>query len=319
MSTEKVPSLSDIKRAYVSIHKYTINTPILTSHSIDEMTGAQLFFKCENFQKVGSVKIRGALNAIFSLTPEERKNGFATHSSGNHAQAVAQASKIAGVPAYIVLPKDTTEVKRNAVIGYGAEVVECEPNAESRQQQCDNLIAKTKAVFIPPYDDYKIIVGQATATKELIEDTPDLDVIMTPVGGGDLSAGSALAVKYLTPKTEVILAEPALSDDTYQSFKAGKLIRPEPKGYTMAEGLRTPIGVKNFEIIKSIVKDVMTAEEDEIINAMRIIMERMKIVIESGCALPLAVILKNKDYFQGKKIGIVLSGGNVDLGSLPFS
>ncbi len=319
MASEKIPSLSDIKRAFVNIHKHTIATPILTAHSIDEMTGAELFFKCENFQKIGSVKMRGALNAIFSLTPEERKNGFATHSSGNHAQAVAKASKMAGVPAFIVLPKDTAEVKKNAVIEYGAEVIFCEPNAEDRQRVCDEIIKKTNAVFIPPYDDYKIIIGQATATKELIEDTPDLDIIMTPVGGGDLSAGSALVIKYLTPNTELILAEPALADDTYQSLQKGELITPEPKGYTIAEGLRTPVGVRNFNIIKDVVKKVITVEEEEIVHAMRIIMERMKILIEPGCALPLAAILKNKEYFAGKKVGLVISGGNVDLGNLPFN
>lgn len=315
---EKIPSLSDIKRAYVRIMPHLLNTPVMTSHSIDDLTEAEIYFKCENFQKVGSVKTRGALNAILSYTHEERKNGFATHSSGNHAQAVATSARLVGTKAYIVLPENSAEVKKNAVEGYGAEVIYCEPSEQARQEACDKIIKETGAIFIPPYDDYKIIAGQATATKELIEETPDLDYIIIPVGGGDLSAGSALAVKYLCPNTKVILAEPAKADDAYRSFKAKKLIHLEEDVETIADSLKISLGVRNFEIIKDNVHDILPVKEATIVSSMRMIWERMKIVVEPSCAVPLAAIFENKSYFKGKKIGIVLTGGNVDLESLPF-
>ena len=314
---ESIPSLSDIKRAHQRIRKYIIHTPIITSNSINEMTGAEVFFKCENFQKVGAFKMRGAINAILSYRPEERANGFATHSSGNHAQAVALASKIAGTKAYIVMPKNAPVVKKNAVKEYGAEIILCEPNEKSRQETCDKVIAETGAIFIPPFNDYRVITGQATAAKELLEDTPDLDVVMTPVGGGGLSAGTALMVKYLMPHTDVILAEPEKADDAYRSFKSGKL-QTVKNPNTIADGLKVSLGDKNFDIIKEYVKDILLVSEDEIINAMRIIWERMKIIIEPSCAVPLAALIKNKEQFQGKRVGIIITGGNVDLGNLPF-
>ncbi len=315
--SESIPSLSDIKRAHQRISKYIIHTPILTSHSINEMTGAEIYFKCENFQKIGAFKMRGAANAIFSLRPEERENGFATHSSGNHAQAVALAAKLADSKAYIVMPKNAPDVKKNAVKEYGAEIIYCEPNEKSRQETCDRIVKETGAIFIPPFDDYKIIEGQATAAKELIEDTPDLNVIMTPVGGGGLSAGTALVVKYIIPTTEVILAEPKNADDAHKSFKSGKL-KTVKNPDTIADGLKVSLGKRNFDIIKDNVSDILLVEEDEIANAMRIIWERMKIIIEPSCAVPLAAVIKNKKRFAGKKIGIIITGGNVDLTSLPF-
>lgn len=315
---EKTPSLSDIKRAFVRIQPHLFNTPVLTSHSIDKLTEAEIYFKCENFQKVGSVKTRGALNAVLSYTPEERKNGFATHSSGNHAQAVATAARLVGTKAYIVLPENSAEVKKNAVEGYGAEVIYCKPGEKARQEACDKIIKETGAIFIPPYDDYRIIAGQATATKELIEETPDLDYIIIPVGGGDLSAGSALAVKYLCPNTKVILAEPANADDAYRSFKAKKHIPLDKEANTIADSLKISLGVRNFDIIINNVHDIMTVKEATIVSSMRMIWERMKIIIEPSCAVPLAAIFENKGYFKGKKIGVVLTAGNVDLESLPF-
>ena len=315
--TDHIPSLSDIKRAHQRISKYIIHTPILTSQSVNDMTGAEIFFKCENFQKVGAFKMRGAANAIFSLRPEERVNGFATHSSGNHAQAVALAAKLAGCKAYIVMPKNAPVVKKNAVKEYGAEIIYCEPNEQSRQETCDRVVADTGAIFIPPFDDYAIIAGQATAAKELVEDTPDLDVIMTPVGGGGLSAGTALVAKYIVPTTQVILAEPKNADDAHRSFKTGKLQTVHDPD-TIADGLKVSLGERNFDIIKKYVSDILTVEEDEIINAMQIIWERMKIIIEPSCAVPLAAVIKNKERFAGKKIGIIITGGNVDLTELPF-
>jgi len=315
--SEAFPSLSDIKRAHSRIGKYIIHTPIITSNSINEMTGAEIFFKCENFQKIGAFKMRGAINAILSYRPEERENGFATHSSGNHAQAVALASKIAGTKAYIVMPKNAPAVKKNAVKEYGAEIIFCEPNEKSRQETCDKVVSDTGAIFIPPFNDYKVITGQATAAKELIEDTPDLDIIMTPVGGGGLSAGTALIANYIMPNTKVILAEPKNADDAYRSFKSGTL-KTVKNPDTIADGLKVSLGDKNFEIIKKYVSDILLVSEDEIINAMRIIWERMKIIIEPSCAVPLAAVIKNKDKFKGKRVGIIITGGNVDLGNLPF-
>ncbi len=313
----KKPTLSDIRQAHQRIGQYIINTPILTSHSIDDKTGATIFFKCENFQKVGAFKMRGATNAIFSHRPEERDTGFATHSSGNHAQAVALAANLAGSKAYVVMPKNAPKVKINAVKGYGAEIVFCEPNEKAREDTCNEVIEKTGAKFVHPFDDPAIIAGQATAAKELIEEVHDMDIIMTPVGGGGLAAGTALSVQYLTPTTDVILAEPEEVNDAYQSFKTGKLV-PATNKPTIADGLKTSLGELNFEIIQSHVKDILTVSEKEIIDAMRLVWERMKIIIEPSCAVPLAAVLKNKPLFAGKKIGIILTGGNVDLGNLPF-
>lgn len=314
---ETIPSLSDIKRAHQRIQQYILRTPVLTSNSIDEMVGAKVFFKCENFQKVGSFKMRGASNMIFGFRPEERIHGFATHSSGNHAQAVALASKLGGSKAYVVMPKDSTRVKIDAVKEYGAEIIFCEPNEKSRQETCDKVIKETGAIFIHPFDDYRIIAGQATAAKEFIEEVDDLDVIMTPVGGGGLSAGTTLAAKYLDPMMEVILGEPENVDDTYRSLEEGKILPVNGKP-TIADGLKTTVGEKNFEIIKSHVKQVITVSEKEIISAMRMVWERMKIIVEPSSVVPLAAVLKNKKMFNNKRIGIIFTGGNVDLFNLPF-
>ncbi|MEM8894480.1 MAG: pyridoxal-phosphate dependent enzyme [Bacteroidota bacterium] len=317
MSAEKIPSMSDIKRAHQRISPYILNTPVMTSHSVDDITGAEIFFKCENFQKIGAFKMRGATNVIMSQRPEDRTNGFATHSSGNHAQAVALASKLAGSKAYIVMPKNAPEVKKKAVAGYGAEIIFCEPNEKAREETCDKVVAETGATFVHPFDNYGIIAGQATAAKEFIEDQPNLDVMMTPVGGGGLGAGSALAVNYLSPSTDMILAEPENANDAWESFNKGELI-PVKNPDTIADGLKTSVGVRNFEIIKQHVKEIYTVTEEEIVDAMRMIWERMKIIIEPSCAVPVAAVLKHKSVFAGKKVGIIITGGNVDLGNLPF-
>ncbi|MEM9325551.1 MAG: pyridoxal-phosphate dependent enzyme [Bacteroidota bacterium] len=311
------PTLSDIKRAHQRIERYIIRTPILTSHSINDLTGCEIAFKCENFQKIGAFKMRGAANAVFSYRPEDRANGFATHSSGNHAQAIALASQMANVPAYVVMPSNAPEVKKRAVAGYGAKIIFCEPTVEARESTCNQVISETGATFIHPFDDERIIAGQATATKELIEDEHDLDIVMTPVGGGGLAAGAALSVKYLTPTTQVILGEPEEVNDAHTSFKTGKLA-PATNKPTIADGLKTPLGKLNFAIIQELVSDILLVSEEEIVAAMRLIWERMKIIIEPSCAVPLAAILRNKELFTGKKVGIILTGGNVDLGNLPF-
>ncbi|WP_436514594.1 threonine ammonia-lyase [Ekhidna sp. To15] len=313
----KTPSFSDIKRAHQRISNYIFQTPVMTSKNIDEIAGCHIFFKCENFQKVGAFKMRGASNAIFSYRPEDRVNGFACHSSGNHGQAVALAAKLAGSKAYIVMPKNSSQVKINAVKGYDAEVILCEPNDASRTQTCEDVVKKTGAILIHPFDDYNIIAGQATAAKELIEEVDDLDAIISPVGGGGLAAGTSLIAHHLDPNMEVFLGEPEEVDDAFQSLKAGKII-PNKSANTIADGLKTTIGKKNFEILKEHVKEVFTVSEEEIIDAMKLIWERMKIVIEPSCAVPFAAILKNKSAFEGKRVGVILTGGNVDLTKLPF-
>ncbi|RED94065.1 threonine ammonia-lyase [Marinoscillum furvescens] len=314
---DTIPSLTNIKRAHQRISKITLDTPVLTSQTINEMAGCEVYFKCENFQKVGSFKMRGAANMILGFRSEERTNGFATHSSGNHAQAVALAAKLAGSKAYVVMPKNSAQVKINATKDYGADVILCEPNEQSRISTCDQVIAETGAIFVHPFDDYRIIAGQATAAKELMEDVPGLHTIMTPVGGGGLAAGTALAAQYIDPNVEVVLGEPKKADDTFKSLQANKII-PVKNPDTIADGLRTSIGARNFEIIQKYVKEVVTVSEKEIIDAMRTIWERMKIIIEPSCAVPFAALLKEKEKYTGKKVGIILTGGNVDLSNLPF-
>ena len=317
MIMTSIPSSNDIQLAHARILPHIHNTPVLTSQFINDLSGAHLFFKCENFQKTGSFKMRGASNAIFSLKPEERLNGFATHSSGNHAQAVAYACKTAGVSAYIVMPQNAPKVKIDAVKNYGGEIVFCEPNETARQTACTKIIQETNALFIPPFDDLAIITGQATCAKELIESHEGLDYLLTPVGGGGLAAGTALSVKYFSPKTKVILGEPEIVNDTYLSLKAGKII-PVSQTHTMADGLKTTVGKLNFEIIQNHVKEVITVSEEEISRAMRLIWERMKIIVEPSCAVPFAALLGHKSLFKNKRVGIILTGGNVDLGNLPF-
>lgn len=293
-------------------------TPVLTCSSLNEIAGAELYFKCENFQKVGAFKARGGMNAVLSLTAEERANGVATHSSGNHAQAVALAARENNIPSYIVMPSNSAEVKKAAVRGYGAELIECEPTLQAREDTLQQVIEQTGATMIHPYNDYRIIEGQGTACKELLEDieTP-LDFILTPVGGGGLLSGTSLSAHYLSPKTKVIGCEPQGADDAYQSFKGGKLI-PQTNPNTIADGLRTSLGEKPFEIIQQHVEDILLADDKEIIAAMQLLWERMKIVVESSSAVPLAALIKHKDKFRGKKVGIIISGGNVDLKKLPF-
>ena len=312
-----IPTANDIQLAHERILPYIHNTPVLTSEFINDLTGAQLFFKCENFQKTGSFKMRGASNAIFSVNSKKRLNGFATHSSGNHAQAVAYACKTAGVGAYIVMTKNAPKVKVDAVKNYGGQILFCEPNERARQEACAKIIQETNALFIPPFDDINIITGQATCAKELIDVHVGLDYLLTPVGGGGLASGTVLSVKHFSPKTEVILGEPENVNDTYLSLKAGKII-PVTETNTIADGIKTTVGKLNFEIIQKYVKKVIPVSEEEISCAMRMIWERMKIIIEPSCAVPFAALLSQKASFKDKKVGIILTGGNVDMGNLPF-
>jgi len=300
-----------IEQAHERIKPYIHHTPVLTSQSIDDEVGCEVFFKCENFQKVGAFKARGAMNAALSLTPEQLSKGLATHSSGNHAQALARAAKILGVKSYIVMPRTAPDIKKRGVKGYGGEIFECEPTLQAREATLAEVIKKTGATEIHPFNNYEVIAGQATAAKELFEKVKDLDVIMAPVGGGGLLSGTALAAKYFSPKTKVIAGEPAGSDDAYRSMQSGKI--EQAQSQTIADGLLTTLGDKTFPIIRELVSEVITVSDEQIIAAMRMVWERMKIIIEPSCAVPLAALLKEKKRFKGKRVGIILSGGNVDL------
>lgn len=301
-----------IEQAHERIKPYIHRTPVMTSTGLNEIAGCLLFFKCENFQKIGAFKARGAMNAVLSLTPEQRAKGIATHSSGNHAQAVARAAKITGVPAYIVMPKTAPQIKKHGVRGYGGQIFECEPTVESRESRLAQVIQKTGATEVHPFNNYNVIAGQATAAKELIEDvTEKLDVILAPVGGGGLLSGTLLAVKYFSPGTLVIAGEPSGSDDAYRSLQSGKIETAQAN--TIADGLLTSLGDKTFPIIRDHVTEIITVTDAEIVAAMRLIWERLKIIVEPSCSVPFAAVLKAKEKFAGKKVGIILSGGNVDL------
>lgn len=312
-----VPDLQTIREAHRRIQPFIHRTPVLTSGSLDGMAGAPVFFKCENFQKIGAFKIRGGLNAVLSLPPAERRNGVATHSSGNHAQAIAFAARQVGIRAYIVMPRTAPEIKKRAVAGYGAEIILCEPTLQSREDTLKEVVQRTGAVFVHPFDDYRVIAGQATCAVELLEEVPDLEVVMTPVGGGGLLSGTALAVHYLAPRTKVIAGEPAGADDAFRSVRAGTL-QTNATTHTIADGLLTSLGDKTFPLIRQYVEDIIVVTDEQIVAAMRLIWERMKIIIEPSCAVPFAALLKEKERFAGKRTGIILSGGNVDLGKLPF-
>ncbi|MCB9264405.1 MAG: pyridoxal-phosphate dependent enzyme [Lewinellaceae bacterium] len=312
-----IPTAEDIRATHEAIRAMTHHTPVLTCESINKITGAWLFFKCENFQKVGAFKMRGAASAALRLSDKEKERGLATHSSGNHAQAVALSAKLLGIPAYIVMPDTSPAIKKAATQGYGAEVILCENTLAARERTLEKVVARTGATFIHPYNDYNVIAGQATAAKELLEDTKTLDCIIAPVGGGGLMSGTALSARYCSPGTLAYGAEPKAVDDAYRSFKSGTL-QENSTIDTIADGLRTNLGEKTFDIIQRELEDIFTVSEEAIIAAMRLVWERMKIVIEPSCAVPLAAVLANRPVFEGKKVGVILTGGNVDLGKLPF-
>ncbi len=310
-------TFSEIQAAHDRIRPYIHRTPVLTCQTLNDISGANLFFKCENFQKIGAFKARGGVNAVLSLSKSELENGVVTHSSGNHAQAIAYAAALVGTKAYIVMPRTAPSVKKAAVLGYGAEVIECEPTLEARESTVNQVIEKTGAAMIHPFDNYAVIAGQATCAKELIEDYGSFDVIMAPVGGGGLLSGTALSTNFLCPTAQVIAGEPEGAADAVLSFKSGK-IEKAPFINTIADGLLTNLGEKTLPIIRQYVTDILLVNDTEIIAAMKLIWERMKIIIEPSCAVPFAALLRNKERFEGKKIGIILTGGNVDLTKLPF-
>jgi threonine dehydratase len=301
-----------VELAAKTIEPYIHRTPVLTSKSINELTGIDFYFKCENFQKIGAFKIRGGMNASLSLSPAQLKNGIATHSSGNHAQALAYAAKTLGIKAYIVMPKSSPQVKVDAVRGYGAEVIICESNQAAREAALNKVVAETGAEFIHPYDDYRVITGQATCVKELIEEVPTLDVVITPVGGGGLLSGTCLGAQFFKPGLKVYGGEPEGAADAVLSLQSGK-VEKAPFINTIADGLLTTLSEQTLGIIKEHVTDILLVSEEEIIAALRLIYERMKIIVEPSCVVPFAAAMRNAHLFKGKKVGIILTGGNVDL------
>ncbi len=314
----EIPTFSDIQEAHAKIKDRIHRTPVLTNRQVDERTGSKVFFKCENFQRVGAFKFRGACHAVFSLTEETAQKGVATHSSGNHAQAIALAARMRNIPANIVMPENSPEVKKRAVAGYGADITYCEPTQQARESTLEKVVKKTGATFIHPYNENRIIAGQGTSALELLEDYPDLDVILVPVGGGGLASGTAIAASGMRPEVKVIGCEPEIADDAYLSLKKGKL-QPSKNTQTVADGLRTGLGELTFACLQQHLHSIVTVSEEEIVSAMRYIWERMNIIIEASCAVPVAALFNDKiDNAEGKKIGIIITGGNVDLDNLPW-
>ena len=312
-----VPTYTEVVQAHTRVLQYAHRTPILASESINRITGGKIFFKCENFQKVGAFKFRGAINAVMSLGDITAGGGVATHSSGNHAAALALAAQKRGVDAYVVMPENAPDIKKKAVAGYGATIFFCKPTLEAREASLAEVISETGATEIHPYDNSHVIAGQGTAAKELLEDEDNLDFVLAPVGGGGLLSGSALSVSHLSPVTKLIGCEPQGADDAYRSFQKGEIV-PSINPQTIADGLLTSLGKRNFAIIKEKVHQIVTVSEDSIISAMRLIWERMKIVIEPSSAVPLGAILEGKIDTQNQRVGIIISGGNLDLEKLPF-
>lgn len=313
-----IPLKAEITAAHIRIKPHINRTPVLTSQTFNSLFSSSLFFKCENFQKAGAFKSRGAVNLVFSLNDQDSKKGVCTHSSGNHAQALARAAQLRKIPSYIVMPSNAPKVKVNAVKEYGGQIKFCEPNLAARESTLLKVREETGAFEVHPYNNYSIIAAQATATVELLEDVNEqLDILLCPVGGGGLLSGTALANYYFSKGTKVIACEPMGADDAYRSFIKGEII-PSVEPKTIADGLLTSLGNRNFPIIQKYVHDIVTVSEDSIIKAMRLVYERMKIIIEPSSAVPLAAILENKVDVKNKKIGIILSGGNVDLNDLPF-
>lgn len=307
-----LPNFNDVIDAAGRIMGFAHKTPVLQSETLSKLTNANIFFKCENFQKIGAFKYRGATNAIRSLSPEKLVNGVATHSSGNHAQALALAAKNAGCKAFIVMPENSSQVKVEAVKGYSAEVIFCEPNLQSRETTLEKVVKGTGAEFIHPYDNFYIIAGQATAAKELIEEVGHLDSIIAPVGGGGLLSGTLISAKSMLPKIKVYAAEPEGADDAFRSLTKGRII-PSVNPVTIGDGLLTSLGQMNFEIIKNSIDEIIRVSDDLALKAMKLIWERMKIIIEPSSAFAFAAMLVKPKYFQNQKVGIILSGGNIDL------
>ncbi len=312
-----IPKFEDVEAAMRLIRPHVHRTPVLTSKQLDAISGARLFFKCENFQKVGAFKFRGATNAVLNLTEAQRAAGVVTHSSGNHAAALAHAAVMRGVKAYIVMPSSAPEVKKRAVAGYGAEITFCEPTLAAREAAAAAVIERTGATMIHPYDNFYIIAGQGTAAMELLEEVPGPDAVLAPVGGGGLLSGSAITTRHMAPAAKIYGAEPLLADDAARSLRTGT-IQPALPPRTIADGLLTSLCERTFSVIRNNADDILTVTEEQITEAMALMWTRMKIVVEPSSAVPLAAVLANRELFSGKKVGIIVSGGNADLQKLPF-
>ena len=312
-----VPTFDDVVEAHDRIRPFIHRTPVLTSSFLDAMTGAELFFKCENFQKAGAFKVRGATNAVFGLSEERAPRGVATHSSGNHALSLSYAAGRRGIPCTVVMPWSAPEAKKDAVRGYGGRIVECEPSTSSREATFAEVQEETGADFVHPYNDPRVIAGQATCSREMLEQVEGLDAIVAPIGGGGMVSGTCLTCASIAPGIEIFGAEPKEADDAARSLEAGHIIADDAP-VTVADGLKVPLKDLTWHFVSRHVTGIPTATEEEIVHAMRLTWRHMKIVIEPSCAVPLAVILKNRERFAGRRVGVVITGGNVDLDKLPW-
>ena len=312
-----IPTYDDMLAAHERIKPHIHRTPVLTSSYFNDLTGAQLFFKCENFQKAGAFKVRGASNAVFGLDNATAAKGVATHSSGNHALSLSYAAGRRGIPCHVVMPRTAPQAKKDAVRGYGGIITECEPSTTSREEVFARIHAETGADFVHPYNDPRVIAGQGTCSRELMEQTDGLDMVVAPIGGGGMISGTCLTLSHQAPEVQIIAAEPEQADDAYRSFKAGHIIADDAPN-TIADGLKVPLKERTWHFVSNHVTDILTASEQEIIDAMKLTWQRMKIVIEPSCAVPLATILKNPELFRGKRVGVIITGGNVDMDKLPW-
>lgn len=313
----RIPVFDDVLAAHERIRPYIHRTHVLTSSYLNALTGAELFFKCENFQKAGAFKVRGASNAVFGLREDQLEKGVATHSSGNHALSLSYAAGRRGIPCTVVMPRTAPQAKKDAVRGYGGVIVECEPSTSSREAVFAEVQARTGADFVHPYNDPRVIAGQGTCSRELLEQVEGLEAVVAPIGGGGMISGTCLTLSTIAPQVKIYAAEPLNADDAARSFRAGHIIADDAPD-TVADGLKVPLKELTWHFVKNHVSDVFTATEDEIVEAMKLTWKRMKIVIEASCSVPLAVILKNPQAFKGKRVGVILTGGNVDLDKLPW-
>ncbi|MBL9046173.1 MAG: pyridoxal-phosphate dependent enzyme [Tabrizicola sp.] len=312
-----IPNYDDMLAAHERIKPHIRQTPVRTSDYLNDLTGAQLFFKCENFQEPGAFKVRGATNAVFGLTNEQAKKGVATHSSGNHASCLSYAAMLRGIPCNVVMPRTAPQAKKDTVRRYGGVITECEPSTSSREETFAKVQAATGGDFVHPYNDPRVIAGQGTCARELMEQTGGLDMVVAPIGGGGMISGTCLTLATLAPETKVIAAEPETADDAYRSFKAGRIIADDaPK--SIADGLLVPLKDLTWHFVSTHVSEIYTASEQDIIDAMKLAWKHLRIVMEPSSAVPLACVLKNADAFKGKRVGLIVTGGNVDLDKLPW-
>ncbi|MBD3642427.1 MAG: pyridoxal-phosphate dependent enzyme [Marinobacter sp.] len=315
---QQIPTFEDALAARERIEPYIHRTPVLTSRFLNELTGAELFFKCENFQKAGAFKVRGACNAVFGLSEAQARVGVATHSSGNHALSLSYAAGQRGIPVTVVMPHTAPRAKKEAVLGYGGTIVECEPSTSSREAVFAEVVAQSGADFVHPYNDPRVIAGQATCSMELNEQVPGLEAVIAPIGGGGMISGTCLTLSNVAPDVAIYAAEPLNADDAARSFRAGHIIADDAPD-TVADGLKVPLKELTWHFVRNHVSDILTASEEEIVDAMKLIWKRMKIVMEPSSAVPLATILKNPELFRGKRVGVIITGGNVDLDALPWT